>query len=360
MSTPNYSPARNMIRGISNNRQFILPAFFLLMMAVLSLVLISEMAGFLNTRLDIPYWKAIIYACLIELVSIVFIELLTFIPKAKKNQGLLYFFRKLLGFMLLGIFIFVVGTTSLNSVSPVLEKDNIASADKLKLGELQKSVDAHAGNVAAAESAVAAVKGQPQNSAMRANDLSRASAEYMDAIARKEAFLQNLRPDAKLESTSAFTIALMVFLRVLLQSANWLLALVFGKIVKNKFFNPNPAKPHGYTPGEKSDGRVLAFPGVDSVSGFTNRAISHEHTGERSDMETKRANTRLQNKDGQGNAKKTSQQFVLEVYPSAKCEQNGNIFEIVLSGAILGSGKNSPLAWADAYVNVIQDMGRRA
>jgi len=118
--------------------------------------------------------------------------------------------KLLRGIALLAAFGLVIVASGMHAARPHLEDSGLSTVDRMKLQALEDSIEAH-------KEAVAAVKGQPRNSAMRAGDLS-------EAIAARDAFLASVEPDAAVMAENHMAAGTAILFRVALQLINWLLA----------------------------------------------------------------------------------------------------------------------------------------
>lgn len=369
-----YSPWRIIGKNFWKIRPYILPGFLLLVIGVLSAVLISETAVFLTDTLGITEWKGGVYAIIIELVGVILVEILTLTPKAVEGQGALYLFRKIIASVLVGIFIFVTAATSMYATRPVLNDDAISASDKMMLRELDSAVKYHQENVASMKAAVDAVEGQPRNSAMRASDLSKASESLKDAIERKEQFIRDLKPSVLLETANTFIIIIMVVLRVLLQSSNWLLAVVLGKLVRSRFFAKTGTDSARQKPrlmlAESSSAHVgerepWNEKGTEKEKSVMAHKSSHEASpvhasehfpGDEELPEKQRPvlSRELTSKSDEGVGPKEQ---VTQIVANAECRKADGEFRVFSGSVILGNGKIPVKAWEAAAHNLAGGNG---
>lgn len=173
-----------------------------------------------------------------------------------------------------GLILIIIGGASNHAVAPILERDNIASADKLKLKEINEAIRS-------AEKALDSVpEGNPRNKLYRSQQIG-------ELIDQKKEFIQGIAVDKFLETQSIYEIWITVGLRVLMQIGNLVLIGWFLSLINQKSANPdeshvtgddsgkiirlnqsNPDKSH--VSGE-SDTMIMGFvpqnPGATRVSG---------------------------------------------------------------------------------------------
>jgi hypothetical protein len=160
-----------------------------------SLTLISETGGFFNMGA-----KGYVIAFLIEAMII---SLSVYRP-----GNLMMWIVKYT--IIAGLILIIIGGASNHAVKPVLERDNIASADKIKLAEINSNLDA-------AKLALESVPdGNPKNKLWRSQQLAA-------LIEQKKEFLSTVKPDTKLESASHEEVWIIVGLRILMQVGNLIL-----------------------------------------------------------------------------------------------------------------------------------------
>ena len=327
-SSSSYSPIRNVWRSIISGRRFIIPGFFLFVIAVLTAILISETANFLHSDMvGLVWWKAFVMAGMIEIAGIILIELRVMSPNPSEAQGVLYFFRRTLDVLLIGIFILVVGSASLHAVAPTLNRDNVSAAYKDKIRMADEAIASQKIAVDAAESALDAVKGQRLNSATRAGDLSKANARYQELVNDKKVLVERMRPDSKLEKSATIAVIFSVFIRILLQSVNWILAILAGKMIRmelSKIFSSESPTPPGTENVEKHRGNYLSLVNTES-------------------------------------REKSASDSVREMFPHAFCRKNQeDVYEVLTgengAGAVIGTAKNAPFAWVSAMKNLEPQM----
>ena len=138
---------------------------------------------------------------------------------------------------LLAAFGLVIVASGMHAARPHLEDSGLSTVDRMKLQALEDSIEAH-------KAAVAAVKGQPRNSAMRAGDLS-------EAIAARDAFLASVEPDLTIVAENRLAAMTAVLYRVALQLINWLLAHWLISIIAGRI-QPQT--------DEREPGRLIALP----------------------------------------------------------------------------------------------------
>lgn len=160
--------------------------------------------------------------------------------------------KVLKGIALIIAFGLVVNAAGMHAAKPHLEDSGLATVDRMKLEALESSIEAH-------REAVAAVKGQPRNSAMRAGDLS-------EAIATRDAFLDSVEPDKTVVAENHMAAGTAILFRAALQAINWLLLHWLVSIISIKMGNdrekridvaPNP-QPSEVKTSPEPEGKPLA------------------------------------------------------------------------------------------------------
>ncbi len=276
----------------------ILPMFLILIVTGITALLVYETGSFINSILsgDMGYW----YAAVIEIIGLVLIEILCLTKAPSDWHEWLY--RKSMIVILIAVFVLMAGSSGLYSIQPILSRDNISSLEKTKLAEYNKIIN---NQTAILDS----VKGQKKNTAWRSQQLAK-------TLEKKEALVANMKPDAGMAKAGHATIILMILLRVILQSGNWIIAGLAGKLIRAKL---EPVK-----------GEPLTIPAIRQPEPV--QIIYEEVTL----------------------GKTKPREFVLNYYPDASAKKNDEgLYEIRVNGSeILGTAKNSPLAWNNARENL--------
>lgn len=302
-----YSPF-NAIKGIH-----ILAGFLAFIISLITLSLIFETGEFFNQAFHSGIsLRGYIYAAMIEIIAIILVEILAFM--GKPINPIQWIFRFFAICLLIGIFLLVVGGASMRAVMPIINQSKYSAEDMLKLKSMEEAV-------AAQREAVAAVKGQKNNSAWRASELS-------EMIKEKNEFLANLEPDTALILTSRNSILLNCFLRIVLQAGNWILCMILGSLIKKYFFTEQAPK-----------------------------SISLEQIKDEQDYEAETVFGAMEILSQGQELPETPQSKVRKIFPHAKCKQESDKYIVKAGGAMLGQANNSPFAWVDALKNISNGNG---
>ncbi len=217
-------------------RHMILPGMLGVIIVSISMVLIHEFGRFLSDSAGISEWSGYGYALLIEVIGLSLIEYLYFAPKPEEGEpgaGWEWIFRNLIIVVLVGCFLLPVGGTSFYAIKPELEKVHYSPEDQKKLDGINEMIDTQ-------KVALASVS---QRGNYQTDNTAKQSQALKKMNEKKGVILSELKVDETLQTVSNQKVAIMVVLRVVLQSGNWCLALIVAGVIsryrKREFEEPN-------------------------------------------------------------------------------------------------------------------------
>lgn len=127
-------------------------------------------------------------------------------------------------FVLSGLFMVIVSGAALWSVKPIIDSDKLGAADRLRLEQINATIDSY-------RTCLDAVSGQKANSAIASRRLGAANDEKMKLLDKISSGSEN-------KIANWYMIVVLAFMRVLFQSGNWLMIHYLGRMI-----NPPPREP---------------------------------------------------------------------------------------------------------------------